>query len=218
MKSISIDPSEGKVTVAGNVHPMVLVKLLQKMGKKAKLWSFDQGPMQKRSGSSHSKQKDTSHGCCEGCHSENDSDTDSDHDCVHRTRHGHKSKKKHSHKHSFGYEHAAPPPVQGYHHPPPPPPQVSGYHYPPMPGYPQHQPFSGYHSHPQMQRFPPMSYAGPPPPMYPGSYPGSMPMYGGGYYGRGQPAGPAYGNYGPRQSRPNPMTHYRSYADNYYRY
>ncbi|CAI8611415.1 unnamed protein product [Vicia faba] len=97
VKSISIDPSQGNVTVVGNVNPMKLVKLLQKMGKKAQLWSFDKEPNNKKAGS-HAKDK---HHSCDRYESSDIEDvSQTDHGYKQRTTQHQKNKKMHGkHKH-----------------------------------------------------------------------------------------------------------------------
>lgn len=71
MKSITIDPSEGKVTVIGNANPIKMVKVLQKMGKNAQLWSFDGAPAQGKSGSHDCFESD----CCDHDSDEEESES-----------------------------------------------------------------------------------------------------------------------------------------------
>ncbi|KAK2412780.1 Heavy metal transport/detoxification superfamily protein [Trifolium repens] len=210
VKSISIDPNEGKIIVVGNVDPMMIIKLFQKMGKKAQLWSFekepkkDEEPKKKKSGS-HAQHK---HDCHD---TDDDSETDHGYGHKHRTHHHQRSNnmhEQHNNMFGFGNQHAPPQPVNGYQHAPPPeyqhaPPPM------PVPGY-NHQPFSGYHNYPPMHRYQPQHMAYP---MAPSMYPGSRPMHG--YHGPGQPTWPAYGHYGSRFPSYNPMIHYNSYGDNY---
>ncbi|KAK7329961.1 hypothetical protein VNO77_24144 [Canavalia gladiata] len=156
VKSISIDPNEGKVTVEGNVNPMMLIKFLKKMGKKAQLWSFNKGPMQRRAGS-QPKQKHAAHCCCES----NDPEDDSIH---YKAHYGQSSKKRHDPKDGFGFGNkralAPPPPGIGYN-------------------YPWHQPFSGYHCHPSTPWFLPVTYARPMPRYgYYGRGHSMLPIYG----------------------------------------
>ena len=173
----------------------MLIKLLQKMGKKAQLWSFDKAPLQKKAGS-YPRQKQTSHWCCESSDSEDDCDTDF-HDSyiswqhkLHRARYGQRSKKSHGRKYHTGFTNkhatAAAPPVTGYHQP--------------MPGY---QPFTGYHFPMQYQPVPYARYARP------------VPCHG--YYGQVQPVPSTYWHphFYSKVPEQNPMIHYTSYADNY---
>ncbi|AES64129.1 putative heavy metal-associated domain, HMA [Medicago truncatula] len=252
VKTISVDPKQGKVIVVGNVNPMMLIKLLRKIGRKAQLCSL-QEPKEKGAGS-HAKKKHHSRRCHESSDTEEEYEAKQVYGHNHKTHHNQRSNKMHDQNNMFdfrnqhaqprpaaGHQHAQPPPTAGNHRAPPPPfagyqpgpqppfagyrpppPPMSGYRpfSPPMSGY---QPFSGY-------RPPPMPWYQPqhagyaiPPQMYPGSGPlhgyngYSHPMGPHGYNGYGHLMGPDYGHYGSRMpmSRPNPMIHYNSYADNY---
>nr|XP_012569908.2 histidine-rich glycoprotein-like [Cicer arietinum] len=202
VKSISIDPNQGKVIVVGNVNPMILIKLLQKMGKKVQLCSFDKRAKEKVS--SHHKQNHHSQCCHESSDNEDVSETVRYDDHKHKTHHHHheRSKTKHDHHNMFGFDNQ-----HQHQHVPQPQPSVTGYHQP-MSGSNYQQQFSGYDNHhPTMPWHQPqhMAYARPP-----SMYPISRPLYG--YHGHGQPTWPTYGS---RLPRYNPMIHYNSYADNY---
>ncbi|XP_027192633.1 uncharacterized protein [Cicer arietinum] len=212
VKSISIDPNQGNVTVVGNVNPMMLIKILQKMGKKAQLWSFDKKPKKKSVGSHH-RQKHHSHCCHESSNIEDESETVHYDRIKHRTHHYERSKTKHDQDNMFGFGNQ-------HQHAPQSQPQVSGYH-PPMSGPNYQQQFSGYNNHhPTMSWNQPQHVTFPRPPSM---YPISRPPYG--YYGQGHPSWPNYGqgqpawptneHYGSRLPGYNPMIHYNSYADNY---
>ncbi|MED6132507.1 hypothetical protein PIB30_019648 [Stylosanthes scabra] len=205
VKSISIDPTQGKVIVVGDVNPMMLIKLLHKMGRKAQLWSSDKPPMHNTGGFSPKQRQKSqdSHCCCESSESEEDSDTDiyDGHiSCKHKNhraqQHGQRNKKRHSWKHNLNFadEYAAPPSVTGYQ-------PYAGYQQP-MLGY---QPYTGYHLPLQYQHYQPVPYA--------------RPVSSHGYYGQDHPVPCNYWHlpYGSGfLSQQNPMIHYTSYADNYH--
>ncbi|KAI5414680.1 heavy metal-associated isoprenylated plant protein 36 [Lathyrus oleraceus] len=144
VKSISIDPSEGKVIVIGDVNPMKLIKFLQKMGKKVQLWSFDKEPKNKKA-CSHAKHHSRAF--------HESSDIEDDAQTNHGHKHHHQKNKKMYDRHSniFGFD--------NQHGPPRPPPPYN------------YQPFPGYHNiyHPTMHGYQPQhgGYAMPPS-MYPG--------------------------------------------------
>ncbi|KAJ7966472.1 Heavy metal transport/detoxification superfamily protein [Quillaja saponaria] len=75
VEAISIDPNKGLVKVRGNVNPLVLIKLLQKMGKKVELWSFHKAPTSTRQGKLAGCGPKIDH--CYHCSSDED-DSDSD--------------------------------------------------------------------------------------------------------------------------------------------
>ncbi|KAL1341532.1 hypothetical protein HN51_028020 [Arachis hypogaea] len=210
VKSISIDSNQGKVIVVGHVSPVMLIKLLQKMGRKAQLWSFDKPTMHNTGGFSPKQRQKSrnSHCCCESSDSGEDSDTDiyNGHlSCKHKDhraqRHDKKSKKRCSCKHNlrFADEYAAPPSFTGYQ-----PQLMQGYQ--PYAGYQQpmlgYQPYMGYHLPLQYQS---VAYARP------------VPSHG--YYRQVHPVPSSYWHprYGSRfLAKQNPMFHYTSYADNYH--
>ncbi|CAK8564331.1 unnamed protein product [Lathyrus sativus] len=189
VKSISIDPSEGKVRVIGDVNPMKLIKLLQKMGTKVQLWSFDKEPKNKEA-CSHAKHKLHSRACHES--SDIEDDTQTDHGHKHRTHHHQKNNKmhdRHSNMFGFGNQHGLPRPP---------------YNYRPFPEY-----HNNYHPTMHMYQHQHGGYV-----MPPSMYPGLRPPYSGPYHGSGQPRA-TYGRYGSMFPSYNPMVHYTNYEDNY---
>lgn len=145
MESISIDPSEGKVRVIGDVNPMKLVMLVQKMGIKAQLLSFERPTMQSESGS---------HCCCES-DSEDDDDEEKEDSKPKASSDQKSNKKKHSlkdwfrfgKKHEVSNKNDSPPPprVPGISLSPPLPP-VPVISYPRMPWNPVlPNPWRNYH-------------------------------------------------------------------------
>ncbi|KAI4337106.1 hypothetical protein L6164_015559 [Bauhinia variegata] len=207
VESISIDPKRGMVKVVGKVNPMTLVKLLQKTGQRAELWSFIRAPHQAKS-TSHTNRNTCDHHrnhncrrCGHGYHNSFDSsstDTD-DRDChhccaskntksslywQHPKMNGEKSKKKKSWKDCMGLSDNFMEPKVWIKSPCRP------------RNFPQPPPVSNYN---RMMHFysttAPAWHARPP-----------MPAAYGYSYSNGSPW---YGRSGPS------MTHYTSYADNF---
>ncbi|KAJ7966470.1 Heavy metal transport/detoxification superfamily protein [Quillaja saponaria] len=209
VESISIEPNKGLVTVIGNVNPMILARLLQKMCKKAELWSFEKAPthMQAKRGLKTNQNTHCIH---------NQDSVDSDvQDCNHKVYcHGsscQRAKAKATSGHNKGTnakkKHICNKGCESRSKNVQPPPQIPYYGPPaeqPPPPPPYYQPMTTYMRPPSMygRLAPPLPYG------YGGYYNQMPPHAVAGSYRSGDNRSSLLANF-------NPMIHYNSYADNY---
>ncbi|KAK9282187.1 hypothetical protein L1049_005099 [Liquidambar formosana] len=86
--SVTIDAPRGMVTISGKVDPTMLIKMLEKYGRNAELWSFQKDPMHTAQGNGHCNRKKyfEDGGIDQQCCGHNDCHSDYVHHDVHKMK------------------------------------------------------------------------------------------------------------------------------------